>query len=263
MTPEDFKQSFSMPLNGSMYEKPPYVYRAVQDLIITYEAETDAVCHLLPPHVEPADDPVICAAWARWVPFSAFGPYHEAYVMVRAVVDGIHYLYQPVILVDSEIPLGAGREIWGYAKKLAHFERGWGDNGPPYGEQLLFTVDRPRGQRLMTASLICDRKAAPQELGEDLPVLSCRVIPSAESAERPSVAELVRLDVDAHIHKSADGSHELYAGRAHLEFKGGAADPWHLLAPKRILGGFFTLLDFDLGFGKVIHDYLDDPEVWG
>ena len=83
------------------------------------------------------------------------------------------------------------------------------------------------------------------------------------TAERPSVAELVRLDVDAHLRKSADGSPELYAGRADLKLEGSAADPWHLLAPKRILGGFYAVLDFDLNFGKVIHDYLRDPEVWG
>ena len=259
---ESFKRNFSMPLGGPMYAEPPYPFRGVQDLMIRYEADSDAVSELLPPHLEPADDPVICTSWSRWVPFSAFGPYHEAFVMVDAKLGDTRYMYQPSILVDNDIPLGAGREIWGYAKKIAVIEHNWGADSMPYMEQLLFTVERPRGQRLMTASMVCDRKASPDELAE-APVLSYRHIPSAETAERPSVSELVRLDVEGALRKSGDGSPELYAGRAALTLASTAADSWHQLAPVRILGGFFAVVDFDLNFGRVVHDYLKDPAVWG
>ncbi|MCY4479760.1 MAG: acetoacetate decarboxylase family protein [Rhodospirillales bacterium] len=259
---ESFKRNFSMPLGGPMYAEPPYPFRGVQDLMIRYEADSDAVNELLPPHLEPADDPVICTSWSRWVPFSAFGPYHEAFVMVDAKLGDTRYMYQPSILVDNDIPLGAGREIWGYAKKIAVIEHNWGADSMPYMEQLLFTVERPRGQRLMTASMVCDRKASPDELAE-APVLSYRHIPSAETAERPSVSELVRLDVEGALRKSGDGSPELYAGRAALTLASTAADSWHQLAPVRILGGFFAVVDFDLNFGRVVHDYLKDPAVWG
>ena len=94
-------------------------------------------------------------------------------------------------------------------------------------------------------------------------MLSYRHIPSAETAERPSVSELVRLDVTGALRKSADGSPELYAGRAALTLASTAADSWHQLAPVRILGGFFAVVDFDLNFGRVVHDYLTDPAVWG
>ena len=259
---ESFKRNFSMPLGGPMYAAPPYPFRGVQDLMIRYEADSDAVSELLPPHLEPADDPVICTSWSRWVPFSAFGPYHEAFVMVDTMLHGTRYMYQPSILVDNDIPLGAGREIWGYAKKIAVIEHNWGGDDMPYMEQLLFTVERPRGQRLMTASMVCDRKATPDELAQS-PVLSYRHIPSAETAERPSVSELVRLDVEGALRKSGDGSPELYAGRAALTLASTAADSWHQLAPVRILGGFFAVVDFDLNFGRVVHDYFTDPAVWG
>ena len=221
-----FKQNFSMPLGGPMYAAPPYPFRGVQDLMIRYEADGAAVSELLPPHLEPADDPAICTSWARWVPFSAFGPYHEAFVMVDVMLHGTRYMYQPSILVDNDIPLGAGREIWGYAKKIAVIEHNWGGDVMPYGEQLLLTVERPRGQRLMTASMVCDRKASPEELAES-PVLSYRHIPSAETAERPSVSELVRLDVTGALRKSADGSPELYAGRAAPRSRSRAPPPIH------------------------------------
>jgi acetoacetate decarboxylase len=157
-----FAASYSQPIGtGSLYGPPPYLYRGVEDCFIVYEAERDGVEALLPPGVEIADETPTCIAWARWVPFSTFGQYHEAYIMIRAKVDGETYLYQPFIFVDNEVPLGAGREIWGYAKKMAVFERNWGGGDTPYGEQMVFTVQRPKGNPIMTATIVCDRIADP------------------------------------------------------------------------------------------------------
>src|SRR5260370_42350513 len=149
-----FASSFSQPVgSGGLYPPPPYLYRGVEDCFLVYEADPGGVAELLPPGVSSADDTPICIAWARWVPFSTFGPYHEAYVMIRASLDGETYLYQPFIFTDNEVPLAAGREIWGYAKKLAVMRRHWGGAGSPYGEHMLFTVQRPLGLPIMTDSI--------------------------------------------------------------------------------------------------------------
>ena len=255
-------ESFSQPIGpGRAYPPPPYTYRGVEDIFVAYEADPAGVDVLLPPGVTAADDPPVCIAWARWVPFSTFGPYHEAYVMVRASFGGETYLYQPFIFTDNEIPLVAGREIWGYAKKLAVMKRTSGGAGSPYGEQMLFTVDRPPGQRIMTVSLACDQLCDPASL-DDLPVLSTRLIPHAEAGRPPSVAELVRLDVTAPIHRSADGTPKLWAGRGSVTMDARSeVDPWYLLAPTRMLQGYFGIFDFDLYHGRVVHDYLADEQA--
>ena len=67
---------------------------------------------------------------------------------------------------------------------------------------MVFTVERPKGQRIMTATMVADRLADPAEL-EDMPVLSTRIIPNSEAGKPPSVAELVRLDVPATLHTAA------------------------------------------------------------
>jgi len=259
-----FTAAYSQPIGpGPAYGPPPYVYRGVEDIFIAYEADPEGVAALLPPGVTAADDVPTCIAWGRWVPFSTFGPYHEAYVMVRASFEGQTFLYQPFIFTDNEIPLVAGREIWGFAKKLAVMKRSQGGTGETFGEQMLFTVERPRGQRIMTMSFVCDSLFDPNEL-EDLPVLSTRVIPSAEAGRPPSVAELVRLDVEAPLHQSADGTPKLWTGRASVTMDArSAADPWHLLAPTEIVQGWFGVFDFDLYHGKVIHDYVtEDAAAW-
>lgn len=262
MNKDEFASNFSAPAGAPLYGPPPYIFRGVQDMIIPYEADANKIREMLPPGVEPADDPAFCLAWGRWIPFSSFGPYHEAYIMVRVVHAGVTYLYQPVIMVDNEVGLAAGREIWGYAKKLAHFQGGSGDKCTGYGEQLLFRVERPMGQVIMTASIVRDRRADPAALGPGLPILSCRIIPASDGSPCPSVAELVRLDVTAHLHEGPDGRPEFYSGRAKLMLEGGAADPWDNLAPTRILGGYYGVFDFDLGFGRVVHDYVKDDGIW-
>lgn len=262
MDKDTFRSTFSMPLGGGYaYPPPPYLYRGVEDLFISYEADPASVELLLPPGVAAADETPVCIAWARWVPFSTFGPYREAYVMIRANFEGETYLYQPFIFCDNEIPLEAGRELWGYAKKLAVMKHNWTSPSQPFGEQLHFTVDRPEARRIMTASIHPERVADPATL-ETLPVLSTRFISHTESGRPPSVAELVRLDVDATLHNSPDGSPQLWEGRASLTMDSASAvDPWHLLAPKRVTGGWFGRFDFDLEHGVVVHDYLKD-DIW-
>ena len=259
-----FRDSFSQPIGpGVAYGPPPYLYRGVQDIFISYEADPDAVASLLPPGLEAADATPVCIAWGRWIPFSSFGPYHEAYIMVRTILDGQIYLYQPFIFTDNEIPLVAGREIWGFAKKLATMKRSSGGGGAEmFGEQMLFTVERPIGQRIMTMSIVCEQTLDPASM-EDVPVLSCRVIPNSEEGKPPSVAELVRLDVAASLHTSADGTPELYSGRASLTMDARSpVDPWHLLEPTKILQGAYGVFDFDLYHGRVVKDYLAEAEIW-
>lgn len=258
-----FAGSYSQPIgSGGLYPPPPYLYRGVEDCFVVYEADREGVEALLPPGLAIADEIPTCIAWARWVPFSTFGPYHEAYVMIRASFGGVTYLYQPFIVVDNEAPMAAGREIWGYSKKLAVMRRDWHGGMSLYGEQMLFTVERPPGLPIMTVSMACDRLADPGSL-EDCPVLSTRLIPNCEKGKPPSVAELVRLDVHATLHKAADGSPRLWQGRASLSMPTvSAVDPWHLLAPVRVIAAYFGVYDFDLVHGRVVHDYLADAGMW-
>src|SRR5260221_8240558 len=214
MNRASFFESFSLPIGpGGAYPRPPYTYRGVEDAFVAYETSPEGVEVLLPPGVTAADETPTCIAWARWVPFSTFGPYHEAYVMIRASFQGETYLYQPFIFTDNEIPLVAGRELWGYAKKLAVMERTYGGGKSPFGEQMLFTVERPQGQRIMTVSVACEQLCDPADL-DDLPVLSTRLIPNAERDHLPSVAEPVRLDVDAPMNLMSDGTPKLWSARA-------------------------------------------------
>ena len=250
--PLDLKghSGFSMPLGGSLYPEPPHHFHGARQAWATYEANPNKVRSMLPPGVEPDSDPPICQLWVCDYPSTTFGPYLEAFIMVRVVLDDVRYWYQPVIFTDREPALAAGREIWGFAKKLADME--WREQS----EQFVFTIERPRGKRIATFTMTRDRIAKTKEI-EGLPVLSLRYLPPSDPKRPPAAAELVRLDVLGAMHESPGLGHVLWAGRASVTMDSPSeVDPWHLLAPQKILTGHVQTTDFSLPLGTVVKDYL-------
>jgi acetoacetate decarboxylase len=241
---------FSMPLGASLYPEPPHHFHGARQAWATYEANTATVCSMLPPGVEPDSNPPICQLWVCDYPSTTFGPYLESFITVRVRVDGVRYWYQPVIFTNREPALAAGREIWGFAKKLADMD--WREEA----EQIVFTIERPRGKRIATFTMTRDRIAAVEEI-EGLPVLSLRYIPPSDPKRPPAAAELVRLDVIGAIHESAGLGNVLWAGRPSVTMDSpSTVDPWYLLAPHKILAGHAQTTDFSLPLGAVVRDYL-------
>lgn len=247
---------FSMPVAAPLYPEPPYEFRRARQTWVTYEADADRLAAMLPLGVLPDSDPAVCAAWACHYPESTFGPYLEAYVVVRVEVGDERFWYQPVIVTDSEAPLAAGRELWGYGKKLAHLT--WTDpsHGAAGTEQWTMTVERPRGVRLLTLTMAPQRLVPPDELrglpaAELLPTLSHRVVPAIEGGN-PMADDLVAVDVRPRTHRGADGRPEIWRGVGAVELHSTAADPWGAFRPVRVLDAFSATSDFTLPRGRIV-----------
>jgi len=249
--------SSSMPLAAPLYPTPPYEFRRARQSWVVYEADADGFRDLLPAEVRPDADPALCAVWACHYPDSSFGPYLEAYIVVRVQVGTSRFWYQPVIVTDAEAPLAAGRELWGYGKKLAHLTWSGADRGEPGGEQIAMTVERPRGVRLLTFTMRPERLVEPDELrglaaAEPLPTLSHRLIPAVEEGQPPTADELVALDVRARVHRGADGRPEIWRGAGAVELHSTAADPWRAFQPLRVVDAFSATSDFALPHGRLV-----------
>jgi acetoacetate decarboxylase len=241
---------FSMPLGGSLYPAPPHHFHGAKLAWATYTAELASVLRMLPPGVKPDSNPPICEFWVCDYPSTTFGPYLEAYVHVRVELDGVRYWYQPVIFTNREPALAAGREIWGFAKKLATMQ--WREEA----EQIIFTIERPAGKRLVTFTTTRDRLARPDEI-DVLPILSLRYLPQSDPARKPAAAELVRLDVEGALHETPGLGPVLWAGRPAISFDSlSDVDPWALFKPVTILSGHVQTANFSLPLGKVVKDYL-------
>jgi len=186
-----------MPPDAPAFQRPPYYYRGAQAVSIRFETDAEAALAVLPESLELAE-PTSANLSFYWYPFSTFGPYREAILRLYARHEGKPLTYIVAIYVDSEPPMLAGREVWGFPKKLAKigFERAH--------DMIVGTLERPQGVRLVTAVMRPERAVA--DLGSSGPTTGLRIIPSAEpGATRPALAELVAADTEHTIKEAWEG----------------------------------------------------------
>lgn len=241
-------QGYSQPVAGSTYPEGPYYFRGSRLMYCLYEADTDAVVALLPDEVSPLHDPIRCALWASANPFTTVGRFHEVTFLVQVEYDGFSYAYCPFIYVDNEVTLAAGREVWGLGKKLATMSM------TMEAENLLFTLERPTGKRLMTMTVAPERPASPEDLG-GFPILGVVKFPSLEDGQ-PPFQQMVRTGPELAFHSTALGQPDLWAGRCSVTMDSPSAnDPVDVLAPTKILGGYCGTYDMVAPHGTPVKTF--------
>lgn len=239
----------TMPVVGEAVQKPPFYYRHMEMMFLTYRTDEDAALAWLPEELEldgPATATVIVAHYGA----STFGPYHEAMLSIRARLDGQVCSYYPSLFTDNEAPLIGGREIWGFAKKLAKVEI------RHESEVMMGLVERPTGNRLLTAVM---RKVTPVRT-EDFaltPSVSLKMIPCATDQRRPALAQLIGSALELKPHLGANGLPDIWTGPGSLHYDmPSAVDPWYQLPVREMLGCYAGTFDAVLGHGRILRDLL-------
>src|SRR5258707_678570 len=110
-----------MPPTASAVELPPVHLRKMEMIIIAYRTDEEAPLDLLPEGRELAEPATASLIIAKYH-FTTWGPYNEAILAVGCTWQGQPAAYMPYLLVTQEVPLIAGREIWGCGKKLARVD---------------------------------------------------------------------------------------------------------------------------------------------
>ena len=167
----------------------------------------------------------------RWRPFSILS------LLVEHKGRPMSYIMH--IAVTTEPPMLAGREIWGFPKKLAQIEFK-SEKDMVYG-----TLERPAGVRLASAIVRPERPATNGHSSAP-PAVSFRLIPSAEENGRPVCADIIETHTEVKVH-------EAWTGTGSIAFaEGSRLDPWNRLPVKRVIQASYVLSEMTLGFGKVI-----------
>ncbi|HLH50998.1 MAG TPA: acetoacetate decarboxylase family protein, partial [Roseiarcus sp.] len=156
---------YSMPADAPAYQAPPYHYRNAQAVSIKFETDPDAALDALPEPLE-LIEPACANLSVYWYPFSTFGPYHEAILRLYARHDGKPLTYIQQIFVDAEPPLLAGREVWGFPKKLAQIELARDR------DMIVGKLERPAGVRL--ATIVMRPEQPVSQLGSNGPTTGLR-----------------------------------------------------------------------------------------
>jgi len=224
------KFGYSMPVDDPLY-RPPFQYRDMHSITVSYETDPDAALDLLPEGLElslPATARIVVAH----MPFTTFGPYEEAYQVIDCLWQGEPCMWPLRILLNQECALTAGRELWGNPKKLGHVE--WSQEN----EIVQGVVERPKGSRICTVLMRPERQI--EMPAYEMRPIGLRIIPSPEEGAPPSLAELILNRV--HVRPT-----QAFAGQGWVSFGvESPMDPWHKLPVKRIIDAVYMRCDMDV-----------------
>lgn len=233
------KWGYSIPIIAPLYPPPPIYWPGAEVQLVLYETDVDNVKQVIPAPLEPNGNKVI--AWISYFPLSTQGRFYEAALYVQVKYGKYKGIYEPFLYVTNEVPLTAGREIWGYQKKLANIsltlER----------EYVRGIVERA-GAKIIEAINVLERPAKIEELPFG-PIFSLKNIPSAELGGKP-LRQLVLTEG-----KFEPRAGQFFGGRGSINFERSEIDPTYILAPKKVIAGYFGIFDAELPLGKVVHEY--------
>ncbi|MBW3099182.1 acetoacetate decarboxylase family protein [Pseudohoeflea coraliihabitans] len=229
---------YSIPHIAPLYQALPYHYRNVRKVSVFGRCAPGALEKFLPSEFQLVGD--VCEIFVMVAPDAGpLGHYTEAGVVIPVRYDGIVGAHVALEYVSSDDSLSAGREIWGYPKKIAEVDVRETANNAFAG-----TVVR-RGHTLI------DMTFTPGDGAFDKPQMQPRLqiktFPAADG-NGADYYQVIRNDL-------ADLTvTDRVVGAADVKLKNGDNDPLADLGLIEITGAETTVTDFLLTTGKIIAD---------
>ena len=239
------KMGYSMPVDAPAYQAPPFHYRNAQAISIKFETDLDAALDALPAPLE-LIEPATANLSFYWYPFTTFGPYHEAILRLYAQHEGKRLTYIHQTFVDTEPPMLAGREIWGFPKKLAS------PKVAHEGDVVVCTLHYGSVLCVCATMGFKHRELDPAPLLKALarPNFMIKIIPHVDCT--PRICELVRYYMEDVTVKGA------WAGPAAIQLFDHALCDVARLPVREVVSATHYVTDLTLGLGEVVFDYLKD-----
>jgi len=230
---------YTMPADSPAFPPPPYYYKNIQAIAVVFETDAAAAAAALPAPLS-LREPATAALSFYDYPWSTFGPYKEAIIALMCEYKGRQMAYIQQIVVDTEPPMLAGREIWGFPKKLASIsyqvER----------DMIYGTMERPKGIRLASAIVRPERPAG-SDVRPIANAASLRIIPACDpDANKPLCAEVIETNVEITMRDAWEGTGSVAFA------EGSALDPWNRFPVRRITKAVHMTYDMVLPCGRVI-----------
>ena len=175
---------------------------------------------------------------------TGFGDYTESGQVIPVSFEGQAGGYVHSMYLNDESPIAAGRELWGFPKKLASpsltVERDTLLGTLDYGPVRVATATMGYKHRAFDSAAVLASMQTPNYL--------LKIIPHVDGSTR--ICELVRYFLTDITVKGA------WTGPAALELAHHALAPVAQLPVLEVLSGTHILTDMTLGLGSVVHDYM-------
>ena len=233
-----------MPYRHPFYPPLPATYRDVRSQLVLFESNPDAVARFLPDPLEPSPDG-LCVAAGIQVPFcSAYGPFNEAFLMLKARFNGEEGWYLPIIWHDGPAGIAAGREIYGAPKVYASI-------AIEFDGSTMRTVASMGGIPVITVTTTQGEAIAPEDVPSLAPDWRLKVIPRADGPG-PAIRQLVDASGANHDVTVAAA----FRGRGSVTFEASSDSDFTALASPANAEAFLVESSFREGYGRVVYDYL-------
>lgn len=237
------KNAFAMPLTSPAFPPGPYRFVNREFFIINYRTDPDALRAVIPAPLE-MTDPIVKFEFIRMPDSTGFGDYTESGQVIPVSFRGQKGGYVHSMYLDDHAPIAAGRELWGFPKKLAfpelRVEKDTLGGVLRYGPVPVAVATMGYKHTTLEHGPILESLLAPSYL--------LKIIPHVDGT--PRICEIVRYYLEDVTVKGA------WSGPAGLELFQHALAPVAALPVREVLGAVHILSDLTLGLGEVIHDYL-------
>ncbi len=239
----DPREVRATPYGAPLVPQFPLRMRNTEILTVVYRSDPDAIEGMLPAPLSALGDLVLVHVYrmhdADW-----FGVYGESAVQipVRHEASKTIGAFSPLLVVEGDGPVAAGREIYGQPKKAGRVTL------EARGDLLVGTVIR-NDITIITATMAYKQVAGTSDdLEKHAPFrtnINLKVIPSVDGSGA-AVRELTaRTLADVVVH-------EVWRGQGTLELRPNAQVPVHLLPMREVVEAFHWRADFSLVDGEVI-----------
>ncbi len=240
------RRAFAMPLTSPAYPPGPYRFRQREYLVIAYRTDPRKLRELVPEPLQ-VEEAVVKYEFIRMPDSTGFGDYTESGQVIPVSFEGRKGAYAHCMFLNDEPPIAAGRELWGFPKKLAD-------------PSLRVEVDTLVGTldygpvRVATGTM--GYKYAPADVAAvkaslAAPNFLLKIIPDVDGT--PRICELVEYSLQDIELKGA------WVGPGALDLHAHALAPVAELPVLEVLSATHIIADLTLGLGKVVHDYLQQP----
>jgi acetoacetate decarboxylase len=245
---EMVERAFAMPLTSPAYPPGPYRFVNREYLILTYRTDPAKPRAVVPEPLEFDErEALVKYEFIRMPDSNGFGNCTESGQVIPASFRGGRGSYTHCMFLNDEGPIAGGRELWGFPKRLAQ------PTLRTETDTLVGTLDYGP-LRVATGTMgYKHRDADLAQVGVSLaaPNFLLKVIPHVDGT--PRICELVEYHLEDGTIKGAR------TGPAALRLSPHALAPVADLPVLEIVTAIHILADLTLGLGKVVHDYLRQP----
>lgn len=242
------ERAFAMPLTQPAYPPGPYRFYDREYLVITYRTDPAKLRDLVPEPLELVSD-LVKFEFIRMPNSTGFGDYTEAGQVIPIRFGERIGSYTLNMFLNDHPPIAAGRELWGFPKKLA------GPTLRAETDTLVGTLDYGP-VRVATGTMGYkhrqgDAEATLAELAA--PNFLIKIIPHVDGS--PRICELVEYHLEDIQLKG------VWSGPGALSLYAHALAPVAELPVLEVVSTAHLVADLTLGLGQVVHDYLAPEAV--